>query len=650
MNRHRFFLIVALIFYVLRSPIAATPALSTANRVDPHQTCDSIAHPLWKGRFIYRFGSPDERLGKTVFLFHGVNAADPIAYGGLINHIVDKGWNVIFVPYSTIIAMTSPWETYAVLWQSVQYAYKHWHTDIDTTRIGIVGHSYGGGVAPWIASKLFSEKGWGGRSAFIYTMAPWFTWNLDNRQLTSFNPSVLFLAQVFADDNINDFRMALDLYSNFGKSSLTKRFVMVRSDPASSRHITITHDTPNGAGDKRAGTDMLDSLAIYPLFDRISACALNHTDFAADSLLGVAPAQHTIQSPHDSTMTIILDMPAAPVITTAQGRFVNFWYHVMNPRAARNNHTGERFGAVPTFSNFFYVAMRRLLPETDTMSASEGDITIKRLWDPATGDRRIITIVKETLEKKPVHFCIPALISTSFIDYRPFCIAMARRGYLCVFVNHSLLASGTIEQRAEQVIASLETACEELSPLIDTTRIIIIGHAVGGAMAPVIAAHFFTTREWGTAGATLWCIAMGKPGYLPYNLPTYSRLFVWNFSDSWKHDWRFGARFFNESSLPPLQKQWIVTGTFNQSDQTAKNPRTAPQGILESTFFSTPELFSFIALKAELAFEPCRDTIVSIRMNNTDIRTSCTAVVTDIPSPTGNFFFAADKGSAVTKR
>jgi hypothetical protein len=306
-------------------------------------------------------------------------------------------------------------------------------------------------------------------------------------------------------------------------------------------------------------------------------------DLSEDSLLSAVPRSF-------SHREVTLEISTAPAFSAPQGRFVNFWNHVMNPRVG-NEDGAARFGTVATISNFFDVAQRKLFSNADTMAETDGDVSIRRIWDSEIGDRKVTVVVMESGDPKPILFFVPAFVGTSFAEYRPFLVSMARKGYACVFINHSLFVSNGAKERPNLVSRELASVCENLLPMLDTTRILLVGHGFGATVLPQLATHFVLSRQWGKLRADVWAISPGnccgakmENNAFPHNV----RLFIWNFQDSWKHDWRFGKSLFDGIALAAEQKYWVNSEYVDKKcHPTSFSPRTAAQGVLESTFFSS---------------------------------------------------------------
>ena len=98
----------------------------------------------------------------------------------------------ISVSYPNIIDMIKESET----------LYSNW---IDTTKIGLMGHSFGGGAAVWVGDTLFNnEMNWGTNGRFIFLTAPWFTFLTTREDLENYPANVKLHIQVSMDEVVSN--------------------------------------------------------------------------------------------------------------------------------------------------------------------------------------------------------------------------------------------------------------------------------------------------------------------------------------------------------------------------------------------------------------------------------------------------------------
>jgi len=299
---------------------------------------DSIPHPGWSGHHVYLFRPDiDDGMRPVVFFCHGIGADDPQNYDALITHLVSTGFCVIYSPYRTSQAMIMPQPAYGKMWDGLSKGAQHWSGLIDTSRIGFVGHSYGGGAVPSHMRRAIIERGWGYNGAFMFIMAPWYCHHITQNELRYFPGHVKMIVQVYEDDRVNDHRMAADIVSSIGISPADKRLVTLHSDALGGAVLSADHGTPQDP------VDALDYYGIYRLIDALADCAFTGSRHARSVAFGPESFEHRRMGAwSDGTPVTFLTSATALEHPLPQKCVVNFWGHSMNPRTK----FGERMGFV----------------------------------------------------------------------------------------------------------------------------------------------------------------------------------------------------------------------------------------------------------------------------------------------------------------
>lgn len=147
----------------------------------------------------------------VIFLSHGYGPNVAFAYETTITHLVSRGMIVVF----GVFPMGGQMENrYNILWSGYELAAAKYADRMDLTRVGFVGHSFGGGANPTMAYQGIVGKGWGSKGAFLMELAPWYTYYLTDAQMREFPPHVIHAVQVYDRDTLNDHRMSVDLYKS----------------------------------------------------------------------------------------------------------------------------------------------------------------------------------------------------------------------------------------------------------------------------------------------------------------------------------------------------------------------------------------------------------------------------------------------------
>ncbi|MBK8504812.1 MAG: alpha/beta hydrolase [Saprospiraceae bacterium] len=237
----------------------------------------------------------------AIFFCHGYGGVFSNYVGGMLQFLVSKGYAVVFAPYPTLEGTIV--EKYGILIAGLRLAARTYPDIIDTTRVGFVGHSFGGGAMFGIAYQCFSENEWGQDGRFLFSLAPWYAFELTQDQLTSFPPDTKLLMQVYDGDKVNDHRMAIDLFKNINIPGDQKDYLMVQSDTIGIDVYEADHGLPGtfqvfNALDYYALYRLLDALADYTFNgnEEGRVVALGHGEPAQISMpIGLSPLVHSDQ-------------------------------------------------------------------------------------------------------------------------------------------------------------------------------------------------------------------------------------------------------------------------------------------------------------------------------------------------------------------
>ncbi|GAB3573665.1 T9SS type A sorting domain-containing protein [Hymenobacter daeguensis] len=199
----------------------------------------------------------------TIFYSHAFGGNVSANIIGVLEFAARKGYAIVFVPYQTTGVTVA--DRYTNLLQGFRRAARRYPAIIDTTRVGFLGHSFGGGASFGNGLRCFLDNGWGQNGRFIYSLAPWYVYNLTPAELASFPSNTRLLVEIFNDDDTNDHRMAIDAFRNVNIPAAEKDFLLLRSDTLANHTYAADHVVPNTA----AAFDALDYYAYYRLLDAL---------------------------------------------------------------------------------------------------------------------------------------------------------------------------------------------------------------------------------------------------------------------------------------------------------------------------------------------------------------------------------------------
>jgi hypothetical protein len=217
----------------------------------------------------------------TLFYSHAYGGENPLHVIGLLRFFAKKGYAIVFVPYPTIGVITIN-DRYINLLEGFRKAARDFPSIIDTTRVGFIGHSFGGGATIGTSYKCFTENNWGQNGRFICPSAPWYSYNITQTELQSFPADTKMLTFVYENDSINDHRMAVEIFSNINIPASEKDFIKVFSSTVSGYDYFAGHGLPTTV----ATVDALDYYAYYRLIDALCDYTFNSSLIGKDVALG----------------------------------------------------------------------------------------------------------------------------------------------------------------------------------------------------------------------------------------------------------------------------------------------------------------------------------------------------------------------------
>ncbi|WP_243396163.1 alpha/beta hydrolase family protein [Leptospira perolatii] len=206
----------------------------------------------------------------VLFLFHGFSAPSAEPYYPLIDFYVSKGYVVVFPIYFS--DDRDPLENYDIMWNGILSAVQQYPDKIDTTRVGFMGHSYGGGATPYMAKKGLVTETWGSNGGFIFMVAPWYSFGMTDTDLTQIPASTKLLVQIYENDQVTDHRMGIDIFQHITSIANTEKdFLSVYTDSSSGTTLLADHYVP--IKDTIIGIGALDALDYYGVWKPLEALA-----------------------------------------------------------------------------------------------------------------------------------------------------------------------------------------------------------------------------------------------------------------------------------------------------------------------------------------------------------------------------------------
>ncbi|MCF3107744.1 alpha/beta hydrolase [Niabella sp. CC-SYL272] len=263
----------------------------------------------------------------VIFYSHPYGGQSKEYNRGLYEFVARKGYILVFVPYPTFgVSVT---DRYNTLWTGFNKAVELYGPKMDLTKVGFAGHSFGGGASIGLGYKAFTEKGWGAKGRFIFTMAPWYSYQITDPELENFPANTQFITQVYDDDNVNDHRMAIDIFKHISIPNSEKDFVYVKAGVINGYHYVADHAVPSS----RTAYDAYDYHAVYRLLDALMDYSFNQNPAAKNTALGNGSAAQVTMPGYNGQTLPPLEVTDNPTPRFKQDKYEFKCGDPMNPRS-----------------------------------------------------------------------------------------------------------------------------------------------------------------------------------------------------------------------------------------------------------------------------------------------------------------------------
>lgn len=282
--------------------------------------------PTYTGKDVTIFYPQNiEPLG-TIFYSHPYGGEEVEYNHQLYEFIARKGYAVVYAPYKTVdVSVASRYNT---LWQSFKKAVDTYGDILNTDKVGFVGHSFGGGASFSMAYKGFVEEGWGENGRFIFAMAQWYSYEITQQQLQAFPPNVKLITQVYDDDDVNDHRLAIDIYNHINIDSSEKDYILVRKSVLPTYTYVADHTLPSD----REVFDAYDYYAVFRLLDAMIDYSFNGTEEGKKVALGNGSVEQITMPSYNGQALSPLEVTDDPVPVYGQSKYDNPCNSEQNPR------------------------------------------------------------------------------------------------------------------------------------------------------------------------------------------------------------------------------------------------------------------------------------------------------------------------------
>jgi len=253
---------------------------------NPRRVGDAPATPVWifepsgDARAPIAGGACDDDERPVVLFAHGFGQTDPAGYEALIEHLVSVGNVVVYPVYEVRDGQRSSLEESHRVVDAGFVAAVAETPRADTTRVGVWGHSNGGGMVAFLTQQIGIRR-WGGEALWLSNVAQAFSQLVGAGEI-SVPDHARAITVAFQHDAFADARLGNDVFRSLALPAAQKRHVTVLSDPSTG---LAEHAAPSGTANEADGVDQL----LWRYADLLQLCAVHGE--ACDADLSTAPGE-----------------------------------------------------------------------------------------------------------------------------------------------------------------------------------------------------------------------------------------------------------------------------------------------------------------------------------------------------------------------
>ncbi|WP_456378516.1 alpha/beta hydrolase [Thiolapillus sp.] len=179
------------------------------------------------------------------------------AYGELLRFLASKGYTAVCDDYGENAGLIGAQLNAAFIEAATRYP-----ALIDTSRIGLMGHSSGAGLLTSVAYNLVRNRGWGSNGAFIFSSAPWIDFDISDAMLVDYPTDIKLVVQTYEDDLSTDLRTYIQQFESMPVPDSEKEYITLRSASIDGYDYSADHAAP-GTGDGYGVFRIVEALADY---------------------------------------------------------------------------------------------------------------------------------------------------------------------------------------------------------------------------------------------------------------------------------------------------------------------------------------------------------------------------------------------------
>jgi len=149
---------------------------------------------------VITFYHPDEAASQqpTIFFISGWGRTYE-SYDKFFKYLTSLGYPVVNIYNYSPGSINTSYQNSLDMMQNAATNHSDW---IDTSKVALMGHSYGAGSTIWLGKQIFDENGlnWGSNGRSIMMFAPWLSFLMEDSDLQSYPDNVKLLVLQSYDD------------------------------------------------------------------------------------------------------------------------------------------------------------------------------------------------------------------------------------------------------------------------------------------------------------------------------------------------------------------------------------------------------------------------------------------------------------------
>ncbi len=265
------------LFILLCYPLSVSAATHTGPISPPTSGYGSWGTKAVASPIVFSFDTQGH--DNSITIYHPEGIAAPAAsiffapgwnigcddYREFLRFLASKGYTTVCDDY-----FENPGIIGGQLKASFREAANRYPTLIDTSRIGVAGHSSGAGLLPSVTYDLVRNAHWGNRGAFMFSSAPWIDFDISDAMLADFPTTIKFVLQTYEDDLETDIRTYVQQFEQLPIPDTEKEYVTLRPAVIDGYSYEADHAVL-ATGDN--GYGVFDALDDYGVFRIVEALA-----------------------------------------------------------------------------------------------------------------------------------------------------------------------------------------------------------------------------------------------------------------------------------------------------------------------------------------------------------------------------------------